>query len=52
MQTGRSNDFAEIDENWVQRYGGDGGSHADVGYLADAAGGFIMPISMRVRGNL
>ena len=52
VQTKRSDDFTEKKLNGVQQDGGNRGSHADVDHLADAAGGFVMPIGMRVRGGL
>jgi hypothetical protein len=52
VEATRSKDFTENQENRVQQYSGNRGSYANVGYLADAAGGFVMPVSVGVWGNL
>jgi hypothetical protein len=48
----RRENFTEKQENWVQKDRGDRGCYSDVGYLANAAGGFVMRVGMRVRGHL
>ena len=52
MNGARSKNFTEIEQNRVQQYCGNRGSDANVGYLADAAGGFVMPVGVGVRCNL
>jgi hypothetical protein len=49
--TGRKN-FTKIEENRVQQDRGNRRSYANVGYLADAAGGFVMPVGVGVGGDL
>ena len=44
--------FTEIEENRVQKDGGNRGSYANVGYLADAAGRVVMPVGVGVWRNL
>ncbi|HXC47918.1 MAG TPA: hypothetical protein VNU20_06475 [Candidatus Sulfotelmatobacter sp.] len=52
MKAARSNNFTENQENRVQQDGGNRGSYANAGYLADAAGGFIMSVGVGVWCNL
>jgi hypothetical protein len=52
MKTARSGNFTEIKQNRVQQDGGNRGSYANVGDLADAAGSVVMPVGVGVRGNL
>jgi hypothetical protein len=52
VNVARSKNFTEIKENRVQQDGRNRGSYANVGYLADTAGGFVMPVGVGVRGNL
>ena len=52
MQAEGRQHFTEIEENRAQKNGGNRGNDANVGYLADAAGGFIMPVGVGVWCNL
>jgi hypothetical protein len=52
MKAARSNNFTEIEKDGVQQDGGNRGSYANVGDLANAAGGFVMPVGVGVRRDL
>jgi hypothetical protein len=48
----RSKNFTEIKDDWIQQNGGNRGSHADVGRLAEPAIWLVVAASVRVRHNL
>jgi hypothetical protein len=48
----RSKNFTEMEEDGVQQDGGNRGSYANMSNLADAAGGFVMPVGVGVRCDL
>jgi len=52
MNAAWSKNFAEVKQNRMQQGGGNRGSNPNVGYLADTAGGVIMPVGVGVRSNL
>jgi hypothetical protein len=52
VKAARGKNFTENQENRVQQYSGNRGSYTNVGYLADAAGGFVMPVGVGVWCNL
>ena len=52
MKAARSNNFTEVEKDGVQQDGGNRGSYANVSNLADAAGGFVMPVGVGVWGDL
>ena len=52
MNAARSENFPKIEENRVQQDSGNRGSYTNVGYLTDAAGRFVMPVGVGVRGDL
>jgi hypothetical protein len=52
VKAARSKNFTENQENRVQQYSGNRGSYTNVGYLANAAGGFIVPVGVGVWCNL
>ena len=52
MNAAWSKNFAEVKQNRMQQGGGNRGSDPNVGYLANAAGGVIMPVGVGVRSNL
>jgi hypothetical protein len=52
MKGARSENFPEIEQNRVQQDCGNGGSYANVGYLADAAGRVVTSVGVGVRGDL
>jgi len=52
VNAARSKNFTEIKDDWIQKDGGNRGSYADVGYLADAAGSVVTPVGVGVRSDL
>jgi hypothetical protein len=52
MKATRSKNFTKIEKKRVQQDGGNRRSYANVGYLANPAGSFVMPVGVGVRDDL